>query len=588
MAIDILLINAHQDALGEGARTKSINIGLALLASFLKKNGYSAAIFRGFVHQVMEWAEKAAGTENFRCAGFYCDNENFTHISQLIRNFKKKWNVPVFAGGPQAAFLGREFMIGSGCDLLIRGEAEYTLLEALEHFTRGGPPLSQIAGTAFLDAAGNFIKTPVRPALEDLDALPFPDYLIEKNSLEWHGFPIMSGRGCPYRCAFCHVGGSGGKIRFRSVKNVIDEIKYHFDRHPRARHIFFSDDTFTSDPRRVEAITAELAALRKERDFMWHCMGHVRPICKNPEMLEMMVGAGLARLFLGVESGSDEVLERYGKRTSAEMIESVVTRAIAAGVPQISGNIITGGFRASEETLKEDLAFSEKIMRIGPGKVELSGSFLMPYSGTVVRRCPADYGISLRLDREGHSLVDIPLTETEEMPWMQLTGAGFDFNVSLYRVMKDMYQNGDIAPETILQNYVLAIRYGIGSLWLTRIFAANPADDGYYKMLVSGMISASKDIAENEIGSWHPQRVFEICGAAEFDSNGARVAGRKLSAFEYDILLLCSGKNRLSKVYEAARERFGDGFCDEHSFAESFRAAVKNFEDLHWIGFSRF
>jgi radical SAM superfamily enzyme YgiQ (UPF0313 family) len=588
MTIDILLINARQDALGEGGRDKSINIGLALLASFVKKNGYSAGIFRGFIHQIMEWAETVAGKENFRCAGFYCDNENYMHVSQIIKNFKNKWNVPVVAGGPQSAYLGREFLIESGCDVIIHGEAEYTLLEVLSHFTGGGSRLSQITGISFLDESANFVKTPDRQPIEDLDALPFPDYLMEKNSLDWHGFPVMSGRGCPYRCAFCHEGNTGGKIRFRSVKNVIDEIKYHFDRHPRARHIFFSDDTFTADPRRVEALSKELAALRKEKDFMWHCMGHVRPIAKNPEMLESMVESGLGRLFLGVESGSDEVLEKYGKHSSAEMIESVVSKAVAAGVPQISGNIIMGGYMASEEMSKEDLAFSERLMRIGPGKVELSGGFLMPYPGTAVRRDPDAYGLRLCLERESHALTDMPLTATEKMPWDKLIGDGFDFNIGLYSIMKKMYLDGEVADDTILQNYILAVKYGLGSLWLTRIFAANPVDDAYFKMLASDIIIASKDISEDEINSWHPQRVFEICGAVEYAGGGAFISGRKLSALEYELLLLCSGKNTLSKVYTAAREKFLSGSNDESGFAKSFKTAVEKMESLRWIGYTRF
>lgn len=588
MTIDILLINARQDALGEGNRAKSINIGLALLASFVKKNGYSADIFRGFTYQATEHAENIMRTEGFRCAGFYCDDENYIHVSQIIKNFKSKWNVPVVAGGPQSAYLGREFLMESGCDIIIMGEAEYTLLEVLAHFTGSGNPLSQIAGIAFLDVSKNLVKTPDRPPIDDLDALPFPDYLMEKNSLEWYGFPVMSGRGCPYRCAFCHEGNIGGKIRFRSVTNVIDEIKYHFDRHPRARHIFFSDDTFTADPRRVEALSKELAALRKQKDFMWHCMGHVRPIDKNPEMLEAMVEAGLARIFLGVESGSDEVLGKYGKRSSVEMIESVVTKAVAAGVPQVSGNIILGGCMASEEMMKEDLAFSEKLMRIGPGKVELSGGFLMPYPGTAIRRDPAAYGLGVLFNREKHAFTDMPLTETGKMPWSRLTNAGFDFNISLYTIMKKMYANGEVAADTVLQNYILGVKYGLGSLWLTRIFAANSIDDAYYKMLVSDIIHASKDITEDEINSWHPQRVFGIYGTVEFAGGDAFISGIKLSALEYEILLLCSGKNTLSKVYAAAREKFLSGYNDESSFYQNFKTTLEKMENLHWIGYTRF
>ncbi len=588
MAIDILLINVHHDVLGEGGKSKGINIGLALLAALVKKNGYTVKILRGYTHQAMEWAGTIMREECFKCAGFYCDNENYIHVCRLIKNFKNNWNIPIFAGGPQAISLGADFLKMSGCDAIIRGEAEYTLLELLRHYIGGEKQPGRIEGITFLDAVGNFMKNPDRAPIEDLDALPFPDYLMENNSDKWYGFPIMSGRGCPYRCAFCYEGSTSGRMRFRSVANVIDEIKYHFDNHPQCRHLFFSDDTFAFDPRRVESISKELAKLRTERDFMWHCMGHVQPLKKNPEMLQFMAESGLGRIFLGIESGSDEVLKKYGKQTNVEMIETVVMKAVEAGIPQISGNIVIGGYMADESMMKTDLDLAERLMRMGPGRVEMVGGFLIPYPGTAIRRDPEAYGLSFLSEREDQALTDMPLTETEKMPWDKLTNAGFDFNIKLYSIMKKMYFNGEVAPETVMQNYILAVKYGLGSVWLTRIFAANHIEDGYYKMLVSDIISASKDVPEADIDSWHPQRVFEIYGTLVYAGGEASIAGRKLSALEYELILLCSGKNRLSKVYEIAHKKFSADIPDEFVFAERFKAAMKKFEDLRWIGYTRF
>jgi len=332
----------------------------------------------------------------------------------------------------------------------------------------------------------------------------------------------------------------------------------------------------------------ELAKLRKEKDFIWYCLGHVRPLYKNPELLKIMAESGLGKIFLGIESGNDDILKKYGKLTDVNMIESVVNNAVEAGVPQISGNIIMGGYMSCVESHKKDLDLAERLMRMGPGKVEIGASFLVPYQGTAIRRDPESFGLRLLLEREEHSLTDIPLTETVNMPWERLNAAVLDFNKRIYSLMKKMYLNGEVSRNTIRQHYNMAIKYNFYSGWVMRIFSADTIIDGYYKLLASNFITGSADIAQEEIGSWRPLRVFDICGTLEYKGQEAFINGLKLSELEYDLILRCSGKCRCSDVYRAAREKFMAAVPGEIEFASAFEAAMKKFEDFRWIGYSRF
>ena len=97
----------------------------------------------------------------------------------------------------------------------------------------------------------------------DLDSLPFPEYKFfdlrgyskqpehPKELLKYPVGSIMSSRGCPYRCSFCSSSNFWGhNIRFRSPKNVVDEVEHLYTNY-NTRYIVFNDDSFTVDKKRV-------------------------------------------------------------------------------------------------------------------------------------------------------------------------------------------------------------------------------------------------------------------------------------------------------------------------------------------------
>ncbi|RJR06701.1 radical SAM protein [Candidatus Parcubacteria bacterium] len=582
---DILLINTRREHFS--SVREDINIGINLLAVFLRDKGYNVALFRGSAHEAMEWIEEIMRKDGAKTTGFYCDYANQTLVEEFSRKVKETWNIPVFTGGPQAVGLGEDFFRKSHCDVVVRGDGEFTLLDLLDVYIKNEKKLSEIDGISYIQE-GKVVCRPDRKSVEDLDSLPWPDFRLEKNHKSWIYLPVMTGRGCPYRCAFCYEGSNSKTVRFRSVENVMKEICSHFERHPQIKYIFFVDDTFTLDPKRVEKFCRELSRLRKERDFIWFCEGHVQTLFKWPEMLEQMVEAGMVKILLGIESGSDRVLELYRKNTTAEMIKSVIKNCVKAGVAQIPGNIIIGGPVESNETLEADIDLINSLLHIAPGQFDPFCFFLIPHINTAIKLNPEEFGISLLPERELHSLEDIPLTETDSLDWKDMFNARLNFNKRILTTMKKIYVKGKIPLETIIRCYQLLQKYSVYSIWIPNVFAVNPLDHLYYQYLSAGILKHSQDIKGKSLLLCHPQRVFELWNTLSYDRGYPLIDKYVLSPVEYELLLLCSGKLPLIEIIKRVYETSGDGFDTEGDFERFSLEILKNFEDRRWIGYSDF
>ena len=142
----------------------------------------------------------------------------------MSRRVREKYGLPVIVGSPQATALDAGFFISSKCDAVVRYEGELTVLELMNFYLEGVGALEKILGVSYF-SGGEIRKNPERPLIKNLDALPFIDedcYLEPKKF--YRGFSLMTGRGCPFRCAFCHEGAHTKIVRLRSVENVLAEI----------------------------------------------------------------------------------------------------------------------------------------------------------------------------------------------------------------------------------------------------------------------------------------------------------------------------------------------------------------------------
>lgn len=315
--LDILFLNLHRRYLNFSATFGGF-LGIYYLSAYLRKNLYAAKGFSGTLNQGKKILDTLGNEKKISAVDLYCDYENVTENIFISRYIKENFNLPVIVGGPQATALEENFFLQSKCEAVVIGEGEITVLELMKFFIDGIGELKNILGINFLTAEG-LHKNPARPLIKNLDDLPFiNEYCYLEPQNYYRELNIMTGRGCPFHCAFCHEGTHTKAVRLRSVENVLAEIDVYLKNwRDDETYIVFSDDTFTLNFDRLKKICIGLMERRKHYNFTFFCEGHVHTLYKKPEMIQYLAKAGCERLQLGIEAGTAEILKAYGKKYNA-------------------------------------------------------------------------------------------------------------------------------------------------------------------------------------------------------------------------------------------------------------------------------
>jgi len=269
--------------------------------------------------------------------------------------------VSIIAGGLHPTMFPEVVLQNPDIDFICQGEGEDALVELVEALERGETefPIDNI----WYKKEDRVISNPLRPLRHDLDELPFPD----KDMFYKHGcfrdrLYIMTGRGCPYQCAYCFnhtykklYAGKGKYIRQRSVANCIAEIK-HYQKRYRVRELFFYDDTFTLDPNWVEEFTT---VYRKEIALPYAV--NVRANTVTPAVVKMLKESGCFYVVMGVESGNEHVRNDILKRgLSNEVMRQAATVIHDAGLKLCTLNIV-GVPTETEEQMWETVEFNHSL-----------------------------------------------------------------------------------------------------------------------------------------------------------------------------------------------------------------------------------
>ena len=362
----------------------------------------------------------------------------------------------------------------------------------------------------------------------------------------------MTGRGCPFHCAFCHEGHHSRKVRFRSVENVLNEIRHFLEIKAKHRHVYilFTDDTFTLIPKRVHAICEGLKELKKTYDFTWYCEGHVHMLYKNPQMIDDMAEAGCLRIQLGIESGNQFVLDAYNKGCTLKEIEAVVQHALDAGIEQIFGNIILGSAFATKETYEKDKAFAERLIQLSAGRMEFGVVSYWPLAETPMTTHPDDFGIQIEDARFEQAADDFPQVRTQAFNRVQISQLIQQLRFDLNNYMKDMIRRRKIPTSRILSWFDLAGHYKVVSSWYA-LLSEMPAEYGYYEMLHTGEVCESKDVSKEAFYDVHPMRVLSLNYHISYpDDNHFDLMNLHLSELEQQVLLYSVGKLSVREIIQ--------------------------------------
>ncbi|MBN2368724.1 radical SAM protein [Candidatus Woesearchaeota archaeon] len=200
-------------------------------------------------------------------------------------------------------------------DVAVIGEPEMTALEIVKNYKKDKNSLNQVKGICYRKGQ-NIIANDPRPVLQDLDSLPFPDrkkmptrrYINPKTGKPFT--VIKAQRGCPHSCSFCTASFYyGKKARYRSVGNVIREIKECIREHS-IDDFMFLGDTFTINRKYILELCS--AILDNSLKITWSCNSRIDTF--DAELAESMKKAGCWFISFGVESGSEKIIKENLKR----------------------------------------------------------------------------------------------------------------------------------------------------------------------------------------------------------------------------------------------------------------------------------
>lgn len=545
--LDALFLNVHRRYL-DTEPTHGGFLGIYLLAAFVRQEGYAAKSFSGSLEAGLKIVDEMCGAGAVGVIGLYCDFENVTENIFLSRRVKEIYKLPVIVGGPQATALGADFFISSRCDAVVRYEGELTVLALLNFFLEGVGALPEILGVAYFDGQ-ELRRTPERPLIRNLDALPFIDEgcYVEPEHF-YRGLSLMTGRGCPFRCAFCHEGAHTKMVRLRSVENVLAEIDAYLKKWDgdNELYILFTDDTFTLSTERVEKICAGLAERRRNHAFKFFCEGHVHTLYKNPAMIEALAKAGCVRIQLGIEAGTAPVLKAYGKNTTPAEIFEVVRRCRDAGIQQVYGNIILGGANFTRETFEADRKFTRELILEGRGVVELGVVTYWPLPETRMTRCPAEFGIKI-CDAEFVTAVgDFPQIETPELDRLAIAEMERELRAEISALMLEMLEGWQVPTARILNWFPKARRQKFQGMWFMEL-ARHEILFAYYEMLALGEGITLAQV--EDLPAAHPMRVAPLSKhLRRIDAATAEFFGEIFSGAELEVLLLTAGKLSVAEI----------------------------------------
>lgn len=265
-------------------------------------------------------------------------------------------------------------------DYVVLGEAEYTVLELVDVLGKNGET-KKVKGIAFRHDGG-VVKTLPRPFIQNLDELPFPDRTLLEQAYhsELVGIlgssgkftTVLTSRGCPYNCRYCACSAfSQRKVRFRSPEAVVAEMEQL--QGEGYEEVGFVDDDLLLDRHRMEKICDLLRGKRIKLN-LW-AEGRVDQASR--EVLRKFARVGCKTIYFGVESGSQKVLDYYGKNISPELSRKAMLNSKEAGIGNVIGSFIVGAPIETREDIRRtfDFALSLKgmdfpqmnVLMISPG-----------------------------------------------------------------------------------------------------------------------------------------------------------------------------------------------------------------------------
>jgi radical SAM superfamily enzyme YgiQ (UPF0313 family) len=345
---------------------KSLPMGIAYLAAVASKAGYEISVIDANAEELTteEVLKRinSVGSDIVAVSSVTAQIYRGWEILKALKGYRPE--VTTVIGGVHPTSLPDESLAHHFIDFVVRGEAEETFPELLNALDKR-KSWKDIAGISYrMDQ--RIVHNPLRSLIENLDRIPFPArHLFPFPRLYASPFMVrpryatmITSRGCPGGCIFCNKNIFGFSFRMRSPENVVAEIEY-LKNEFRIEEFHMADDCFSWDAERVKGICQLL--LEKKLDIKWACSNGIRVDTVNPDLLKLMKKSGCYRISFGVESGSQDILKKIGKRISLKEIEEAFRMAQEAGMITVA-LFMLGNAGENRQTMEKTISFSNRIL----------------------------------------------------------------------------------------------------------------------------------------------------------------------------------------------------------------------------------
>lgn len=290
------------------------------------------------------------------------------HVIKITSIAKKiNPNCKIALGGVHPTAFPERTIKESGADFAVISEGEITFYEIVKGVAEKNLDPSKIDGICYKDENGKIIKNKPRKYIENLDEIPFPARNLydlkkyysaptKKVSDEPMVTPILTSRGCAFRCVHCISNVLWSRaVRFRSCDSVVAEIEECISKYG-IREFNILDDTFTLKKERLMEICRKI--IEKKLKIYWVCFSRVNTI--DEEMAEIMHKAGCRKISFGLESGSQKILDLMHKNATVEMGRMAV-EAIRKYKIEAHASFMFGNLGETKETIRKTIDFAKSL-----------------------------------------------------------------------------------------------------------------------------------------------------------------------------------------------------------------------------------
>ncbi|MDP8225907.1 MAG: radical SAM protein [Candidatus Lernaella stagnicola] len=335
-------------------------LSLAWVAAIAEQHGHQATIIDArtlqlspddVVDRLREWKPDLVG--------FMMTTYMFRETLQWARHIKQALGVPIVVGGYNLRVYPKESLMNDVVDFGCVNSALVTVPRLLEEF-EGARRFDDVPGLVFKRNNGEIVQTPSAAEEEKFTDYPFPwrsglpNDLYEEFPTERKNFTVMvTSKGCPMSCTFCEAGGTS--YNPRTVTQVVDEMEICYYQYG-VREIDIFDYEFAINRKRTAAICDEI--IRRKLDITWACRSRIDSV--NEELLRKMKQAGCRRIYFGIESGLQSVLDAINKKITIGQIRDTVALTQEKGIRTL-GFFLVGVPGETKQTFAETVKFAKSL-----------------------------------------------------------------------------------------------------------------------------------------------------------------------------------------------------------------------------------